>query len=92
MQTRHFRPVKHDCTPKVKPEHKAKPDCKHTHDKPACNTDRQAPRSDSCRKPAGDKPGCKPSGMRGHGFGFGRHGHGVGKGAGHGHGKGGGRR
>lgn len=87
-----FRPVKHDCTPKVKPEHKAKPDCKHAHDKPACKADRQdTGHKSECSKPAGDKPSCKPSGMHGRGFGIGRHGHGVGKGAGHGHGKGCGR-
>lgn len=79
-----FRPVKHDCTPKAKPEHKAKPDCKHERDKPACNADRQAPRSDSRRKayhmgsapsnPGKDSSCGKFGGLRGghHGKGKGR--------------------
>ena len=71
-----FRPVKHDCTPK------AKPDCKHD----AVKTDKNKPdhKKSECSKPAasGDKTGCKATGMRGHGLGHrgGHHGGKCGKG------------
>jgi hypothetical protein len=73
----HLRPVKHDCTPK------AKPDCKHEtakpDKKPSCSKVGDHKKSE-CAKPAGDKTGCKAPGMKGHGLGHRGGHHGKGKG------------